>query len=163
MKDHANEFLIKNFPWVKYNLSYSKIVSVPCKAILFCPLIQVVKTCKVVVGCQEQIQDQKPFFLLHNLSSSGDIINPCHCQKAAVSTNIISPATVKYQLVSCINCAVNHGKTAMLFYNRAVNNLCLDHKSVPATAPINNSNFETERIFLFACKTVLVILVLASV
>lgn len=101
------------------------------------------------------------FFSLHNLSSSGDIINPCHCQKAAVSSNIISPATVKYHPVPCINYAVNHGRTAMLFYNNVVNNLCLDHKSVsPATAPINNSNFETEKIFLFACKTVLIILAL---
>lgn len=106
----------------------------------------------------------KAFFLLHNLSSSGDIINPCHCQKAAVSSNIISPATVKYHLVSRINYMVNHGKTAMLFYNNAVNNLCLDHKSVsPATAPINSNSFEAEKIFLFACKTVLVILALPSI
>lgn len=81
-----------------------------------------------------------------------------------MSSSIISLATVKYHLMSCINYTVNHGKSAMLFYNNAVNNPCLDHKPVsPATAPINNSNFETEKIFLFACKTVLGILALPGV
>lgn len=99
--------------------------------------------------------DTRPeaIFLLPNLSSSGDTINHGHCQKAAVNSNIISPATLKYHLVSCINDTVNHGKTAILFYNNTVNNLCLGHKSVsPVTAPINNSNFETVKICLFTVK-----------
>lgn len=77
----------------------------------------------------------KAFFLLHNLSYSGDIINRCHWQEATVNSGVISPATAKYHLVFCIDYVVNHSNTAVLFYNNIVSSLCLDHKSVsPATA-----------------------------